>query len=193
MKKKAQASVTGAYRIIGGQWRSRRLPVADSPGLRPTTDRIRETLFNWLQWDIADARVLDIFAGSGSLGFEAASRGAAQVTLVDAIQPVCQQLQDNITLLNVSNMTVVTHNALTWLKQAHESPYDIVFIDPPFREGLADDALAALDESSLLVEDNQVYLETEKQWPLNLPTGWRVLKEKVHGQVCFRLLTKDIT
>lgn len=193
MKKKAQASVTGAYRIIGGQWRSRRLPVADSPGLRPTTDRIRETLFNWLQWDIADARVLDIFAGSGSLGFEAASRGAAQVTLVDAIQPVCQQLQDNITLLNVSNMTVVTHNALTWLKQAHESPYDIVFIDPPFREGLADDALAALDESSLLAEDNQVYLETEKQWPLNLPTGWRVLKEKVHGQVCFRLLTKDIT
>lgn len=192
MKKKAQASVTGAYRIIGGQWRSRRLPVADSPGLRPTTDRIRETLFNWLQWDIADARVLDIFAGSGSLGFEAASRGAAQVTLVDAIQPVCQQLQDNIALLNASNMTVVTHNALTWLKQAHESPYDIVFIDPPFREGLADDALAALDESSLLAEDNQVYLETEKQWPLNLPAGWRVLKEKVHGQVCFRLLTKDI-
>lgn len=192
MKQKRQASASGDYRIIGGQWRGRRLPVADSPGLRPTTDRVRETLFNWLQWDITDARVLDLFAGSGSLGFEAASRGAAQVTLIEAIKSVSQQLQKNISLLNSQQIKVVTHSALNWLETQPGEAYDIVFIDPPFREGLADKTLTLLDESNWLAVNNQVYLETEKEWPLKLPANWRVTKEKVHGQVCFRLLTKDI-
>ncbi|MAB21327.1 MAG: 16S rRNA (guanine(966)-N(2))-methyltransferase RsmD [Idiomarina sp.] len=178
--------------MIAGQWRGRRLPVADSPGLRPTTDRVRETLFNWLQWDITDARVLDLFAGSGSLGFEAASRGAAQVTLIEAVKSVSQQLQKNIGMLKGQNIEVVTHNALDWLQTQHSEAYDIVFIDPPFREGLADKALKLLDEGKWLAADNQVYLETEKEWPLKLPANWRVTKEKTHGQVCFRLLTKDI-
>lgn len=192
MRQKRQTSASGDYRIIAGQWRGRRLPVADSPGLRPTTDRVRETLFNWLQRDITDARVLDLFAGSGSLGFEAASRGAAQVTLIEAVKSVSQQLQKNIGMLKGQNIEVVTHNALDWLQTQHSEAYDIVFIDPPFREGLADKALKLLDEGKWLAADNQVYLETEKEWPLKLPANWRVTKEKTHGQVCFRLLTKDI-
>ncbi|WP_404398210.1 16S rRNA (guanine(966)-N(2))-methyltransferase RsmD [Idiomarina loihiensis] len=192
MRQKRQTSASGDYRIIGGQWRGRRLPVADSPGLRPTTDRVRETLFNWLQWGITDARVLDLFAGSGSLGFEAASRGAAQVTLIEAVKTVSQQLQNNVSLLSSENIDVITHNALDWLQTQSAEVYDIVFIDPPFREGLADKTLKLLDESNWLAADSRVYLETEKEWPLKLPANWRVTKEKVHGQVCFRLLTKDI-
>ena len=192
MRRKRQTNASGDYRIIGGQWRGRRLPVADSPGLRPTTDRVRETVFNWLQWDIADARVLDLFAGSGSLGFEAASRGAAHVTLVEAVTAVSQQLQKNIALLNSGNIDVVTHNALNWLQIPPDEAYDIIFIDPPFREELADKTLHLLDKSNWLTADNMVYLETEKEWPLKLPANWRVTKEKTHGQVCFRLLTKDI-
>ena len=192
MRQKRQTSASGDYRIIGGKWRGRRLPVADSPGLRPTTDRVRETLFNWLQWDITDARVLDLFAGSGSLGFEAASRGAAQLTLIEAVKTVSQQLQNNVTLLSSENIDVITHNALDWLQTQSAEAYDIVFIDPPFREGLADKTLKLLDESNWLAADSRVYLETEKEWPLKLPANWRVFKEKTHGQVCFRLLTKDI-
>ena len=192
MRKKRQTSASGDYRIIGGQWRGRRLRVADSPGLRPTTDRVRETVFNWLQWDINDARVLDLFAGSGSLGFEAASRGAAQVTLVEAVKSVSQQLQNNVTLLKTEVVDIITHDALSWLETVPATPYDMVFIDPPFREGLADKALQLLDQGNWLAVDNIVYLETEKEWPLTLPANWRVTKEKTHGQVCFRLLTKDI-
>jgi len=192
VRKKRQTSASGDYRIIGGQWRGRRLRVADSPGLRPTTDRVRETVFNWLQWDINDARVLDLFAGSGSLGFEAASRGAAQVTLVEAVKSVSQQLQNNVTLLKTEVVDIITHDALSWLETVPATPYDMVFIDPPFREGLADKALQLLDQGNWLAVDNIVYLETEKEWPLTLPANWRVTKEKTHGQVCFRLLTKDI-
>ncbi|MCK7458815.1 16S rRNA (guanine(966)-N(2))-methyltransferase RsmD [Idiomarina aminovorans] len=192
MRKKRQTSASGDYRIIGGQWRGRRLPVADSPGLRPTTDRVRETLFNWLQWDISDARVLDLFAGSGSLGFEAASRGAARVTLVEAVNSVSQQLQNNVTLLKTEVVEVITYEALGWLETQSATPYDMVFIDPPFRQGLADRTLQLLDQGNWLAADNTVYLETEKEWPLKLPANWRVTKEKTHGQVCFRLLTKDI-
>ena len=186
------SQATGDYRIIGGQWRGRRLPIADSPGLRPTTDRVRETLFNWLQWDIADAKVLDLFAGSGSLGFEAASRGAARVTLIEAENKVSKQLSDNVSLLKASGMEIFTANALDWLQKPSGTAYDIVFIDPPFRLGLATSAVKLLDEHSWLATDNQVYLETEKEYEPELPTDWRVLKEKTHGQVCFRLLTKDI-
>ncbi|MDV6316292.1 16S rRNA (guanine(966)-N(2))-methyltransferase RsmD [Idiomarina sp. HP20-50] len=193
MRKKRQTSASGDYRIIGGRWRGRRLPVADSPGLRPTTDRVRETVFNWLQWDINGACVLDLFAGSGSLGFEAASRGATQVTLIEAVKAVSQQLQKNIELLNSPAINVVTQNALDWLQTESGKAYDVIFIDPPFREGLADKALQLLDEGNWLATDNTVYLETEKEWLLKLPPNWRVTKEKVHGQVCFRLLTKDIT
>ena len=192
MRKKRQTSASGDYRIIGGQWRGRRLPVADSAGLRPTTDRVRETLFNWLQWEVTDARVLDLFAGSGSLGFEAASRSAAQVTLVEAVKSVSQQLQNNVTLLKTEVVEVITHDALGWLETQSATPYDMVFIDPPFRQGLADKTLQLLDQRNWLAADNTVYLETEKEWPLKLPANWRVTKEKTHGQVCFRLLTKDI-
>lgn len=184
--------VSGSYRIIGGQWRGRRLPVADSPGLRPTTDRIRETLFNWLQWDIVDANVLDLFAGSGSLGFEAASRGAAQVNFIESDKDVSKQLLDNISLLQTKPMTVVNADALDWLKKPTSGGYDLVFIDPPFRQELVTQTIQLLDRHSWLAPDNQVYLETEKEYPLELPVGWRLLKEKTHGQVCFRLLTKDI-
>ena len=126
---------TGQIRIIGGQWRGRKLPVPDSAGLRPTTDRVRETLFNWLAPVLPEARCLDCFAGSGALGLEALSRYAGSATLLELERPVAQQLTKNLQTLRASNGTVIQTNTLNWLAQPGE-PFDVVFIDPPFRQGL---------------------------------------------------------
>ena len=116
---KAVPAATGKLRIIAGEWRSRQLPVLDLPGLRPTTDRVRETLFNWLQNDVPGARCLDLFAGSGALGFEAASRGAASVTLLEMQPAAANQLAANMQLLQAQNMQLIRADALGWLEQKH--------------------------------------------------------------------------
>ena len=134
----------GQIRIIGGQWRGRKLPVPDSPGLRPTTDRVRETLFNWLAPSMVDARCLDCFAGSGALGLEALSRYAASATLLEMDRSVSQQLQQNLTTLKATNAKVVNTNTLTFLGQKG-TPHEVVFIDPPFRKGLLEETLTLID------------------------------------------------
>ena len=171
----------GQLRIIGGQWKSRKLPILNSEGLRPTTDRVRETLFNWLQFDIAGAVAIDLFAGSGGLGFEAASRGARQVVMVEKDHRVANQLQQNVALLGADNITVLTTDALQLMQSPSSLPsqWDIVFVDPPFNLGLASQSLEQL-----------VYLETEATLTLPQLAQWHTLKEKRHGAVCFRLLQK---
>lgn len=182
----------GQIRIIGGQWRGRKLPVPDSPGLRPTTDRVRETLFNWLAPSMVDARCLDCFAGSGALGLEALSRYAASATLLEMDRSVSQQLQQNLATLKATNAKVVNTNALTFLAQ-QGTPHDVVFIDPPFRKGLLEETLALLENNGWLADDALIYVESEVENGLpSVPVHWDLHREQVAGQVAYRLYHREV-
>ena len=185
--KKPNRAAAGQIRIIGGQWRGRKLPVPDSPGLRPTTDRVRETLFNWLAPSIVDARCLDCFAGSGVLGLEALSRYATSATLLEMDRNVAQQLQQNLVTLKATHARVVNTNSLTFLAQAG-TPHDVVFVDPPFRKGLLEETLTLLENNGWLADDALIYVESEVENGLpSVPTHWDLHREKVAGQVAYRL------
>ncbi len=190
--KKPQSTGTGQIRIIGGQWRGRKLPVPDSPGLRPTTDRVRETLFNWLAPSMVDATVLDCFAGSGALGLEALSRYAASATLLEMDRNVSQQLQKNLVTLKATNAKVVNANTLNFLAQPGE-PHSIVFVDPPFRKGLLDETLALLESNGWLANEALIYVESEVENGMPaVPARWSLHREKVAGQVAYRLFSREI-
>ncbi|MEW7312804.1 16S rRNA (guanine(966)-N(2))-methyltransferase [Buttiauxella gaviniae] len=190
--KKPQSTGTGQIRIIGGQWRGRKLPVPDSPGLRPTTDRVRETLFNWLAPSMVDATVLDCFAGSGALGLEALSRYATRATLLEMDRNVSQQLQKNLATLKANNGKVVNTNTLNFLAQPGE-PHSIVFVDPPFRKGLLDETLALLENNGWLANDALIYVESEVENGMPaVPTSWSLHREKVAGQVAYRLFNREV-
>ncbi len=185
--KKPNRAAAGQIRIIGGQWRGRKLPVPDSPGLRPTTDRVRETLFNWLAPSMVDARCLDCFAGSGALGIEALSRYAASATLLEMDRNVAQQLQQNLVTLKAAHARVVNTNSLTFLAQAG-TPHDVVFVDPPFRKGLLEETLMLLENNGWLANDALIYVESEVENGLPpVPAHWDLHREKVAGQVAYRL------
>ncbi|MBA6415059.1 16S rRNA (guanine(966)-N(2))-methyltransferase RsmD [Colwellia sp. 6M3] len=176
----------GQIRIIAGQFRGRKLPVLMADGLRPTTDRVKETVFNWLMPYIQDANCLDCFAGSGGLGFEAISRGASAVTLVELNKLAAQLLKDNKALLKADNIQVIQQNALDFLHNNQQS-YSLVFIDPPFRKGLAQQAAQLLNEKGL-TDDALIYVEMETDHNTQImPSHWQLLKEKVAGQVVYRL------
>lgn len=181
---------TGQIRIIAGQWRGRKLPVKTLPGLRPTTDRVKETVFNWLAPELTDARCLDAFAGAGSLGFEAASRYAKQVVMVEQQRVAAQQLRANSQLLKAESVvTVVQADINHYLQHSAAEPFDVVFLDPPFRQQLLDKTLMQLVEGGWLHEHSLIYLEAESE--LQLPAciaHWSLLKEKTAGQVTYRLL-----
>ena len=189
--KKPNHAGSGQIRIIGGQWRGRKLPVPESPGLRPTTDRVRETLFNWLAPSIVDASCLDCFAGSGALGLEALSRYAANATLLEMERGVAQQLQKNLATLKASNAKVVNTNTLAFLAQAG-APHDIVFVDPPFSKGLLEETLKLLENNGWLSDEALIYIESEVENGLPpVPMNWHVYREKVAGQVAYRLYQRE--
>ncbi|KLN45604.1 16S rRNA methyltransferase [Providencia rettgeri] len=190
MAKKPQSASLGQIRIIGGMWRGRKLPVRDSEGLRPTTDRIKETLFNWLMPIIRDARCLDCFAGSGSLGFEALSRFAETVTFIELDKQNAQLLAENKARLQADNATIENHNSLNFLSQTG-TPFDIVFIDPPFRKGLLNETIQLLEKNQWLAEESWIYVESEAESPLtDLPANWQLHREKITGQVAYRLFIR---
>lgn len=172
-------------RIIGGKWRGRKLSFPDIAGLRPTGDRIRETLFNWLMPEGMDC--LDLFAGSAALGLEALSRGAKSVVFVEKNRAAACALADNCELLGASQWQLHHGDALQWLKTPCETPFDIVFIDPPFAEGLVKPAMVLLTDNGYLHEGSRIYLETARNEVVETPPNWQLLKEKVTGQVCYRL------
>ncbi|MCL1042545.1 16S rRNA (guanine(966)-N(2))-methyltransferase RsmD [Shewanella marisflavi] len=179
---------SGQVRIIAGQWRSRRLPIHDLEGLRPTTDRVRETLFNWLASDLPGARVLDCFGGSGALCFEALSRYAKYAKVFELQASAAKQLNQNLATLKCDCADVVQGDTLAQLKTPPTEGFDIVFIDPPFRKGLAQACIDGLIAQCWLNDDALVYVETESEHPpLKLPSNWIPLKEKKAGQVTFRL------
>ncbi|MBE5251852.1 MAG: 16S rRNA (guanine(966)-N(2))-methyltransferase [Enterobacterales bacterium endosymbiont of Blomia tropicalis] len=181
----------GQIRIIGGQWRGRKLPVPDSTGLRPTTDRVRETLFNWLAPMIQQANCLDCFAGSGALGLEALSRYAGSATLLELERPVAQQLEKNLQTLRADNGKVIHTNALSWLAQPGK-PFDVVFIDPPFRQGLLAQTLQLLEQNNWLTDEALIYVESEvENGTPPVPANWNVYREKIAGQVAYRLYQRQ--
>lgn len=185
------SNARGFVRIISGLWRGRKLPVHDAQGLRPTTDRVKETLFNWIAQDVARAQCLDLFAGSGGLGFECASRQAASVTLIEKNPQAFAQIQTNIQTLKASNMTARQQDALVFLETAG-TPFDLVFIDPPFHQGMLEQTIQKLEQNNWLAADAKIYIETEKDLTLpSMPVSWSLLKEKTAGQVCYRLYQKE--
>ncbi|MCA6221301.1 16S rRNA (guanine(966)-N(2))-methyltransferase [Photorhabdus antumapuensis] len=187
MAKKPQRQSMGQIRIIGGKWRGRKLPVPNSPGLRPTTDRVRETLFNWLAPVIQEAHCLDCYAGSGALGLEALSRYAAQVTLIEYERNIAKQLSTNLDLLSAQNTEVINDSALTYLSQPGK-PYDIVFLDPPFRKGMLAETIKLLEERNWLADESWIYVEAESESAAtDVPVNWQLHREKVAGQVAYRL------
>lgn len=188
-KKQSPSSTTGAkgyVRIIGGDWRGRKLPVLEHDGLRPTGDRARETLFNWLQFELAGAVCLDAFAGTGALGFEALSRGASQVTLIEKSTQAARQLQANADLLNAPQAHVLAMDALSYLAQQTQQTYGVVFIDPPFHQGLVQPTLDALFNQAWLKSEAWIYIEQEKMADLpKLPENWSCYREKTTAQTYF--------
>lgn len=178
----------GQVRIISGQWRSRRLPIHDLEGLRPTTDRVKETLFNWINADLPGARILDCFAGSGSLCFEALSRYASFAQMFELQPSAAKQLKQNLATLKCEHAEVTLGDTLALLKTPAKIPFNVIFIDPPFHQGLAQQCIQLLETHQWLSHDALIYLETETELgPLNIPQTWTALKEKTAGQVTYRL------
>ena len=182
----------GRLRIVAGKWRSRLLDIADVPGLRPTSERIRETLFNWLAPTISGARCLDLFAGTGGLGLEALSRGAGDVVFVEKSPLAAKILRDNVQVLDASTADVRQADALVFLEAPPGKKFDIVFLDPPFAADMLGDLCRLLNEASVLGSGALVYLEEDRARPeTDLPPGWRILKSKTAGNVRYSLAQVD--
>ncbi|CAM3912173.1 Ribosomal RNA small subunit methyltransferase D [Vibrio aerogenes CECT 7868] len=184
---------SGFIRLISGEWRGRKLPVHNAEGLRPTTDRVKETLFNWLSPDIPFSRCLDLFSGSGSLGFEAASRQAQLVTMLELDSQAFRQLQTNKETLSAETVDIIQADTLNHLaRHQPETPYDIIFIDPPFRQGITEKVIKLLEDYQWVADGALIYLETEKEWqPHPVPAHWQLHREKTAGQVCYRLYHRN--
>jgi len=187
----------GQLRIIGGIWRGRKLQFPDIDGLRPTGDRIRETLFNWLAPEIQGARCLDLFAGSGALGLEALSRGAAASVLIEQDGRAAAQLNANLALLDKEEGRseagrVLQRDALNWLQQGNpEAPYHIVFMDPPFALNLWQAVIDALEEGNWLAEDATIYIEAGKTSEYQVPINWQLHRDKTTGAVSYKLFYRE--
>lgn len=182
-----QKGQSGQVRIIAGQWRGRKLPVLLSQDLRPTGDRIRETLFNWLQFEWEGSYWLDAFSGSGALGFEALSRGAEQVVMLEQNRPVADQLRANAQLLNTSSARILETDTFQWLTTAPVTPFDGIFLDPPFREETALQFLCQhIKERGWLKAQGFLYIEQPKTRQLSLE-GWEQYRHQQTGDVQFGL------
>ena len=191
-EKSRKPMTDGFIRLISGQWKGKKLPVKDKQGLRPTTDRTKETLFNWLMHDIRDANCLDCFSGSGSLGFEALSRYAKYCTFLELDKQVSQQLQVNLNTLNIDNAQVIQSDSLQYLNKPATLQYDIVFIDPPFNQNLAQPCIEQLEVQGYLSKNSLIYIEVENTLvSLSTPNNWSLLKEKISGQVRYQLFKRE--
>ena len=181
----------GTCRIIGGKWRGRKISFDSAEGLRPTTDRIRETVFNWLQPYIYQSRCLDMFAGSGVLGIEALSRGASERVFVEQNKKTAANLKANLGKLGAGNAVVLPQDALNWLalsaKKYQQKTFDLVFIDPPFHADLLSRSCLMLNNSGCLAEDAIIYVEHNIDTDIVMPENWAALREKKAGQVAYKL------
>ncbi len=177
----------GKLRVIGGQWRSRLIEFDAADGVRPTPDRVRQTLFDWLAPVISGARCLDLYAGSGLLGIEALSRGAAHCSFVDEGSRQCQRIRAALQALKSQHHDVIQMDSAFYIEQTWHR-YDVVFLDPPYGKGLLDKILPDLPKV-LKPAQNRIYLEWPSGEPPPLPPRFELLREKKAGQVCFGLAT----
>jgi 16S rRNA (guanine966-N2)-methyltransferase len=181
----------GSVRIIGGKWRGRKLPVCDLKGLRPSGDRSRETLFNWLQAHVQRAVCVDLFAGSGALGMEAASRGAGEVILVEKLKVAAQSLRDVQLEFRANQVTVIQGDALRWLQSRPAKSLDLAFVDPPFDLMLETRVLELIRTRDCIRTGGFIYLETRRETTSVVPgPGWEITREKTMGEVRLLLLKK---
>ena len=188
-RKQSGKSKAGRLRIVAGNWRSRLLDIADVEGLRPTSERIRETLFNWLAPHLQGAKCLDLFAGTGALGLEALSRGAASAVFVERSSLAEKQLSDNARLLDAGSATVLGMDALDYLARRPDERFDIVVLDPPFAADLLEETCRLMAEQPLLADGALVYLEQDRaSAEPELPDTWQVLKNKTAGNVRYMLV-----
>ncbi|MCH9694238.1 MAG: 16S rRNA (guanine(966)-N(2))-methyltransferase RsmD [Gammaproteobacteria bacterium] len=182
----------GRLRIVAGNWRSRLLEITDADGLRPTSERIRETLFNWLTGDLYDASCLDLCAGTGALGLEALSRGAAAAVFLEPARDAAKVLRTNIASLEAAGAEVIEMDARDFLKSSRDTVFDIVFIDPPFAAGMHAELCRLLVERGWLADGAKIYLEMDRDGAeFALPGNWQILKDKTAGKVRYMLATPD--
>jgi 16S rRNA (guanine966-N2)-methyltransferase len=187
----APATRRHEVRLIGGQWKRSKLPVADAPGLRPTPDRVRETLFNWLGQNLSGWRCLDAFAGSGALGFEAASRGAAAVTLIERDRKLAATLNDSKSRLNATALRIENTDAMAWMARCAADSFELVFLDPPFDSEMVDPAIALA--SRIVVPLGFVYVESAAALNAEAlaPQGFALHRQGKAGAVHFHLLQRS--
>ncbi|MCI0668038.1 MAG: 16S rRNA (guanine(966)-N(2))-methyltransferase RsmD [Methylococcaceae bacterium] len=184
--------MTRRLRIIGGEWRSRKISFAAVEGLRPTPDRVRETLFNWLQFSISDKRCLDVFAGSGILGIEAASRGASSVLLIENDSEACAAIAAAIEMLGAERLELRHADAIKLLETPANQAYDIVFVDPPFRKNLVAGTVERLETRGWVLPGSKIYIEAQAGARLvELPGAWQMLKSGTAGDVAYYLYEKN--
>jgi len=178
----------GRLRIVAGKWRSRLLPVSEQEGLRPTSARVRETLFNWLSSDVVGSHCLDLFAGTGALAFEALSRGAATAVLIERSQKIVDVLRSSAEFLDAQNARVECADAVSFLNRPADRRYDIVFLDPPFADDLVEECCQLLQSNGWLADRAAIYIEQDKSKPLpSLPAEWQISRDKKAGHVRFVL------
>jgi 16S rRNA (guanine966-N2)-methyltransferase len=187
----SKSGKSNSVRIIGGDWRGRRLTVADVPGLRPSGDRCRETLFNWLQPWILTAECADLFAGTGALGFEAASRGAASVLMIEKHPRAQEVLRQSIEQLQAIQVNLQSGGAMSMLEEIKPDSLDIVFVDPPFDSNLAGVVLERLDNIGCVRSGGFVYVESSATSVIVPPEGWRTWRDQQLGEVRMQLFRRD--
>ena len=179
----------GKVRITSGEWKNRNLQVPGIDGLRPTSERVRETLFNWLMPSIHKSVCLDLFAGSGSLGFEALSRGAKHCTFVEKSKLAFSQIKITRTSLNAVNSEVHNCDAIDFLSSVHNHNFNLVFLDPPFSDDYLISSIESIHEYQLVSSGGYIYIEFNKDNDLSdLPDNWSVIRKKIYGNVCFILI-----
>lgn len=180
-------------RIIGGKWRSRKIRFTRHTNLRPTPNSVRETVFNWLAPVISDAVCFDMFAGSGALGFEALSRGAKHVIMMDKSRQVINDLRSNASLLETNDINFICKDFSTKLRLVFEQQFDIVFLDPPFHKNLIQVCGQWLEEQNCLTKNAFIYIENESSLKIiSVPDNWQLLRQKISGQVCYSLWQRSI-
>jgi 16S rRNA (guanine966-N2)-methyltransferase len=187
-----KATQNNQLRIIAGLWRGRKLSFPDVDGLRPTGDRIRETLFNWLAPEIQGARCLDLFAGSGALGIEALSRGAETSVLVERDTKAAAHLKANLEILKAEQGRVVNADVLGFLQKGNtDAPYHIIFIDPPFQLKLWQTVIEALEAGNWLADNATIYIESGRDDEYQPPINWQLHRDKHAGAVSYRLFYRE--
>lgn len=192
LKSPIKSKYNNELRIIGGRWRGRKFRFAEVEGLRPTGDRIRETLFNWLAPELEGARCLDLFSGSGALGLEALSRGALACLLCERDPKAAALLRQNLQLLSASNGEVKEGDCLSMLGRGNSGPlYQVAFIDPPFHLKLWQACIDALEAGGWLTDMASIYIESGLNIPYEVPTNWVLHRDKRAGQVSYRLYYRE--